>query len=285
LFGFIIFISKSLALSKFILYVILIKVAPDYRKKFNEQLSLKIKISLCMVNFKNTLVIIPARGGSKRIPKKNIKLINGSPMISWPLAELKKIFKPHQIIVSTDDYEIKAIVESHGLKIPFLRPEKLSDDYTGTMEVASHALDWYENNISKVDHVLIVYPTAVLLSNKDLKLAFRMLEEDQNCDGVFSACNFPFPIQRAMHKQENGYARMIDPSYYLERSQDLPETFHDAGQFYWYTAKAVKEVLNINNTNIKALKLHRNKVIDIDTPEDFDVAEQMLKFFVDESLS
>jgi pseudaminic acid cytidylyltransferase len=225
----------------------------------------------------STLVILPARGGSKRIPKKNIKKICGQPMIYWPLRELSKLFSSSQILVSTDDQEIIQAVSDKGLKVPFIRPKTLSDDFTGTMDVATHALDWYEKNVAAVDYVLMVYPTAVLLNVDDIRSAYRTLMNDTECGSVFSATNFVFPIQRAFYQNSDGYAAMFHPDNYSKRSQDLTEAFHDAGQFYLCRSKTVRLSLNLFNSKSKAQILHRNKVIDIDTVEDFEVAEQKMK--------
>jgi len=229
------------------------------------------------MKYKNVLVIIPARGGSKRIVKKNIKEICGQPMIFWPLQQLTKIFLSSQIIVSTDDNNIKELVEKKGIKVPFKRPKELSDDYTGTTDVARHALIWFENNIKSVDYVLIVYPTAVLLNKSDIELAFSYLQNDKDCDYVFSATTFPFPIQRAVFENEHGYVSSFNSDNYKKRSQDLKETFHDAGQFYFFKANSLKNTFNFNNSNAKILKLNRNKVVDIDTEEDFEIAEEKMK--------
>lgn len=231
------------------------------------------------MDINEALVILPARGGSKRIIKKNIKIINNYPMIYWPLAELKKKFKLDQIIVSTDDTEIKKVVEKIDIEVPFIRPDNLSGDFIGTMDVALHALNWYEDNISNVDYVLVVYPTAVLLDLKDIFNAFEILQNDDACEGVFSATNFPFPIQRALFANDDNYISMFEPKHYSTRSQDLVEAFHDAGQFYLYRTSAVRSLSNITNSKMKVIKLNRNKVIDIDTPEDFEVAEKALKIF------
>ena len=179
-----------------------------------------------------TLVVVPARGGSKRIPNKNIKEMHGQPIIYWPLMTLRELFYPDEIIVSTDSEDVIGKVEKIGLHVPFRRPKKLSDDFTGTMPVATHALDWYESNIGQVDYVLTVYPTAVLLSAGDIESAFEQLKEDAYCDSVMSAANFPFPIQRAVFKNRDGYAEMFEPHNYAKRSQDLTTAMHDAGQFY-----------------------------------------------------
>lgn len=229
------------------------------------------------MNSKSTLVIVPARGGSKRIPNKNIKNICGQPMIYWPLRELAKIFSSNQVLVSTDDQHIIQTVNAKGIEVPFIRPEELSGDFTGTMEVASHALDWYENNVAKVEYVLIVYPTAVLLNMNDIKSAYSSLSNDVECDCVNSATTFPFPIQRAFYEDNGGYVSMFQPENYPKRSQDLVEAFHDAGQFYFCRSRAVRQSLNPTNSKFKAQILHRNKVVDIDTIEDFEIAELRMK--------
>ena len=229
--------------------------------------------------FKSTLVVIPARAGSKRIPNKNIKPILGQPMIFWPLSVLSKLFITENVIVSTDSDEIKAKVETKGLKVPFRRPEGLSDDFTGTAEVVQHALCWYETNVRKVEYVLTVYPTAVLLTEKDLFTAMETLCNDEKCDSIMSATNFPFPIQRAVLENEKGYAEMFDPNNYLLRSQDLIEARHDAGQFYLSKVDAVRKGKLLTNSKVKLHMLNRNKVVDIDTFEDFDIAEDKLRQF------
>jgi pseudaminic acid cytidylyltransferase len=229
------------------------------------------------------LVVIPARGGSKRIPNKNIKEILGQPMIYWPLMALSNLFDSKNIVVSTDSDLIKATVEAKGLVVPFKRPENLSDDFTGTAEVVTHALKWYEKNVQKVKFVLTVYPTAVMLSELDIEAAMNTLTHDQNCDSVMSATNFPFPIQRAVYENSKGYAEMFEPQYYPKRSQDLTEAMHDAGQFYLSKADAVRNGALLTNSNVKLQLLHRNKVIDIDTLEDFEIAEKKLQLYKQQS--
>ena len=224
-----------------------------------------------------TLVLIPARGGSKRIPKKNIKKICGQPMIYWPLMELSKIFNSEQILISTDDNEIISKVEKKGINIPFVRPKELADDYTGTMEVVLHALKWFEKNYYNIDYVLIVYPTAVLLDKRDILNAIKAIEEDKLCDFIISLTDFGYPIQRAIFETPEGYIEMFQPDYYHTRSQDLIQGMHDAGQFYLFRSEAVKLGKNLSNPKVKPYKLLRNKVIDIDTLEDFDIAEQKMK--------
>ena len=224
----------------------------------------------------NVLVVIPARGGSQRIPNKNVKEIFGQPMIYWPLMELRKIFSKDSVLISTDSTLIKDYAEQKGLSVPFMRPKSLSDNFTGTVPVVQHALKWYETNVKKVDFVLTVYPTAVLLNEDDIRGAITTLAEDEECDSVMSATSFSFPIQRAVHEDQSGYAVMFYPEHYSTRSQDLIEAKHDAGQFYFSRAESVRRGALLTNSKVKLQMLHRNSVVDIDTLEDFKIAEEKL---------
>jgi len=223
------------------------------------------------------LVVVPARGGSKRIPKKNIIHIHGQPMIFWPLQELSMLFTPQQVLVSTDSYEIKSLVESTGLQVPFVRPKNLSDDFVGTLEVVEHALNWFEQHIEKVQYVITVYPTAVLLNAEDIKNALKLLLDDEKCASVMSSTSFPFPIQRAFYENENGYAEMFASENYVKRSQDLQPAFHDAGQFYVSRVEAIRCKRSLIDSNVRSYYLSRNNVIDIDTFEDLQIAKELLK--------
>jgi N-acylneuraminate cytidylyltransferase len=231
------------------------------------------------VDFQSTLVIIPARGGSKRIPNKNLKMIFGQPMICWPLMTINRLFDAANVLVSTDSDLIKAEVETRGLIVPFKRPAALADDFTGTAEVVTHALQWFEENIRKVDYVLTVYPTAVLLCENDIVAAMDLLKQDKSTDSVMSATNFPFPIQRAIFKNSMGYAEMFYPENYYARSQDLEEAMHDAGQFYLSKADSVRQGAVLTNSRVKIQALKRNRVVDIDTLEDFELAEEKLRLY------
>lgn len=230
-----------------------------------------------MKHFEKTLVVVPARGGSKRIPGKNIKKICDQPMIYWPLMVLNRIFHPSNILVSTDSNEIKNSVEAKGLSVPFIRPEYLSDDFTGTTEVVMHALEWYEKHVGTVDYVLTVYPTSILLMENDLKIAMNTLLEDEKCDSVMSAARFPVPPQWAIYNNSLNYAEMIEPKNFHMRSQDLKECFYDAAQFYLSKASAIRKGATLISSNVKLHILHQNNVVDIDTIEDFEIAEGKLK--------
>jgi pseudaminic acid cytidylyltransferase len=232
----------------------------------------------------STLVILPARGGSKRIPNKNIIEIYGEPMIYWPLKVLRNLFSAEKVLVSTDSEKVKAILEKKGLSVPFKRPAHLSNDKIGTFEVIKHALEWYERNVIHVDFVLTVYPTAVMLSEIDICEAISMLVKDKECDSIMTATNFPSPIQRAFFKNSNGYAQMFEPKYYSSRSQDLVMSMQDAGQFYLSRVESIRAGKILTNSNVKIHLLNRNKVVNIDTLEDFEIAEEKLRLSKDKYL-
>ena len=151
----------------------------------------------------------------------------------------------------------------------------------GTAAVVEHALKWYEANVKKVDFILTVYPTAVLLSEEDIRAAITVLSEDEDCDSVMSATNFAFPIQRAVCENDEGYAEMFEPKYYSARSQDLIEAKHDAGQFYWGKLRAFKDELPVFSEASSPFILPRHLVQDIDTMEDWIRAEIMFKVLLE----
>jgi len=220
------------------------------------------------------LVIIPARGGSKRIPKKNIKEFCGKPLIGWPLSVLKNGNIADEIIVSTDSEEIAKVAQELGATVPFMRPSELADDFTGTAAVVKHAVEWYLENIGSIQYVLTVYPAAVFLSQKDLENAFNMLQSS-NCQTVFSGAEYSYPIQRALCLDEQQRVSMYQPEYYSFRSQDLVKTYHDAGQFYFSKLSAIQNNISGFSNASRMLVLPRYRVVDIDTFEDFEVAQRL----------
>ena len=228
-------------------------------------------------SFEEILVVIPARGGSKRIPFKNIKNIAGQPMIYWPLMELSKIFCKNKILVSTDSLQVKTTVEKTGLRVPFTRPENLSNDIVGTTEVVSHAVSWYERNVGNIKFVLTVYPTAVLLRNSDIRSALNRLVHNPQIDSIMSATTFPSPIQRAFYQNNQGFAQMFKPENFKKRSQDFIEAYQDAGQFYLSRVAGARQGASLIDSNVAIQLLERSQVIDIDYMEDFVIAERLLK--------
>lgn len=222
------------------------------------------------------IAIIPARGGSKRIPRKNIKEFCGKPMIAWSIQAAQASNCFDRIIVSTDDQEIANIAHQLGADVPFMRPDELADDYTGTIPVIRHAIQWFEAHEGKVDFACCIYATAPFLSADDLRLGWEVIRGD-SCDYAFSVTSYAFPIQRAIRIAEDGTVAMFNPEHSLTRSQDLDEAWHDAGQFYWGTAAAWCAQKAIFGQTSKPIHLPRHRVQDIDTPEDWVRAEWLFK--------
>lgn len=220
------------------------------------------------------LAVIPARGGSKRIPRKNIKLFCGKPMIAWSIIAARESRCFDHIIVSTDDAQISDIARSFGADVPFMRPPELSDDHTGTIPVIAHAVDWAVRNISQVQLACCIYATAPFVSAADLQRGLDILLE-VGTDYAFSVTSYPFPIQRAIRITPDKRVEMLNPDHFNTRSQDLEDVWHDAGQFYWGHASAWLAGKPILSDYAAAVPLPRYCVQDIDTPEDWDYAELM----------
>ena len=222
------------------------------------------------------VAIIPARGGSKRIPRKNIKEFCGKPMIAWSIKAAKASNCFDKIIVSTDDQEIADVAQEWGAEVPFIRPEELSDDHTGTVPVIRHAIQWLEKCEDKVSYACCIYATAPFLVARDLQVGWEAINGG-DCDYAFSVTTFPFPIQRAITVTKHGRVAMVRPEHSLTRSQDLTETWHDAGQFYWGTSEAWCEGRPIFGEGAIPIKLPRHRVQDIDTLEDWIRAEWLFR--------
>lgn len=222
------------------------------------------------------IAIIPARGGSKRIPRKNIKPFCGKPMITWSIEAAQASGCFDRIIVSTDDAEIAAVAQQAGAELPFMRPALLSDDHAGTTEVVAHAVEWLTANGQAPAQVCCLYATAPFVRADDLRRGLALLVET-GCDYAFSVTSYPFPIQRAIRLTSDGRAEMFNPEYFDVRSQDLEAAYHDAGQFYWATAKTwLANKVIFSPASIPVL-LPRHRVQDIDTPEDWVRAEWLFK--------
>lgn len=223
------------------------------------------------------LCVIPARGGSKRIPRKNIKLFGGLPMIAWSIRAALSSECFDQIIVSTDDEEIAGVASKYGAVVPFFRPDELADDYTGTIPVVAHAIKWFTDRNEFFSKVCCVYPTAPFMSSDDIRAGLALLE-GTDADYVFPVGRFPSPIQRAVRINSAGRAEMFFPDRFDSRSQDLEEAYHDAGQFYWGKVGAWLSGAPIFNRNSVPLILPRLRAQDIDTPEDWSIAEIMFQY-------
>jgi len=222
-----------------------------------------------------TVAIIPARGGSKRIPRKNVKSFCGKPMISWSIAAARSAGVFDAVLVSTDDDEIASVAEAAGAEAPFRRPPELADDHTPTLPVIAHALRWLENSRGPVTFACCIYATAPLLQPAYLREGLELLKSHPDADFAFSVTSFAFPIFRSLKRNPDGTVAMFWPEHELTRSQDLPEAWHDAGQFYWGRRDAFLTRTGIFSSRSFPVTLPRHLVQDIDTQEDWDRAERM----------
>jgi len=220
------------------------------------------------------LAVIPARGGSKRIPRKNIKAFGGLPMIAWSIRAAIQSQCFDRIIVSTDDEEIAAVAKEHGADVPFERPANLSDDHTGTIPVIAHAIDWQNKHRPAATQVCCIYATAPFVQAADLQRGLQALQST-DADYAFSVTSYAFPIQRAIRITAEQRVEMFQPEHFNTRSQDLAEAWHDAGQFYWGQALAWLEGKPMFSQGSAPVQLPRHRVQDIDTPEDWERAEWM----------
>jgi pseudaminic acid cytidylyltransferase len=223
-----------------------------------------------------TLAVIPARGGSKRIPRKNIRPFLGVPMLARTIGVVQASGVFDDVIVSTDDAEIAGIARSAGARVPFMRPAALANDLAGTLPVIAHAIGELAAAGAVPAYVACVYPAAVLALPADLRRALELLRSTA-ADYVFTATSFPFPIQRALRRRADGGCDMFWPEHRATRSQDLEPAFHDAGQFYIGRREAWLEERPIFAGASRMLELPRYRVQDIDTLEDWERAEMIFR--------
>jgi pseudaminic acid cytidylyltransferase len=218
------------------------------------------------------IAVIPARGGSKRIPGKNIKPFRGKPMIAWSIEAARDSGLFEHIIVSTDDAEIAAVARHHGAEVPFMRPAELSDDHAGTTEVVAHATRWCREQGWTVSAVCCIYATAPFLDPGDVRRALEALEAG-SWNYVFSATEFAAPIFRAFRKLPEQGVEMFFPDHFATRSQDLPSALHDAAQFYWGRPDAWLGKERLFDRHSTVLVIPRWRVQDLDTEDDWSRAE------------
>jgi len=221
----------------------------------------------------NCVAIIPARGGSKRIPKKNIKIFHGKPLIAYSIELALESDLFDRVIVSTDDDEIAAVAKRYGAEVPFIRPKELSDDFTGTGDVVQHSIEYLENQGYSCQFVCTIYATAPLLQKKYLEEGLEKLKAS-NAKQAFSVTSMPFPIQRTFRINQDERCEMFYPEYFYSRSQDLEEAYQDAGQFYWENTQIESNQITFSRDSIPII-LPRYLVQDIDTFEDWERAEYM----------
>jgi pseudaminic acid cytidylyltransferase len=217
------------------------------------------------------VAIIPARGGSKRIPRKNLLPFDGVPMIVRSIRTALDSGLFERVVVSTDDAEIAELALAHGAQVPFLRPAELADDFTGTAAVIVHALQ----QLPPFDYACCIYATAPLLQARYLRQGFELLEQHPHKAFAFSVCNFGFPVQRALTLDGQGALSALYPEFRNTRSQDLPEAFQDAGQFYWGRSEAWLRGEVLYSPASLPVILPRHLVQDIDTLEDWKRAEYL----------
>lgn len=223
----------------------------------------------------NSVAIIPARGGSKRIPRKNLKPFDGVPMIARSIHTAISSGLFAHVVVSTDDEEIAGLARASGAQVPFMRPAALADDFAGTAAVIAHALDELHRQGQDFDYACCIYATAPLLQTRFLHQGLNLLEQHPEKSFAFSVCDFGFAVQRALTVDDQGALTALYPEFRDTRSQDLPAAYQDAGQFYWGRCSAWLRGEVLYSPRSLPVILPRYLVQDIDTLEDWTRAEYL----------
>ncbi len=218
-----------------------------------------------------SLAIIPARGGSKRIPRKNIKLFLGKPILAYSIEVALESECFDEVMVSTDDNEIADLAIAKGANVPFLRSAFNANDFATTASVILEVLEQYKAKGKEFDHVCCIYPTAPFITKRLLQKGYRKLVEN-NFDCVFPILQYSFPIQRSLYLRD-GKIKLTSPEYSTTRSQDLEKTYHDSGQYYWLNVHAFLKNKKLWTENTGAILLSEMDAHDIDNLEDWKVAE------------
>ncbi len=221
------------------------------------------------------LAVIPARGGSKRIPRKNIRDFAGQPMIAYAIRAAQGSGLFDSIVVSTDSDEIAEVARQFGAEVPFMRPASLADDHTPTVPVIAHAIDAVSASGRPPSLVCCIYPGCPLLDPADLRAGLSLLL-DRKAHYAFPVLHFPAPIQRALRRRNDGSVTPFQPEHSQTRSQDLEPAFYDAGQFYWGHARAWTDGIDIHRNGV-ALIVPSWRAVDIDTPDDWHRAEALYR--------
>lgn len=223
-----------------------------------------------------TLAVIPARGGSKRIPKKNSKLFLGKPIIQYSIEAAQATNLFDEILVSTDDQQIADLAVKLGAKVPFLRTAKNSNDFATLANVLEEVIEQYASLNKHFDTICLLLPTAPFITQKNIVEAYHLLLQD-SVSAVIPVLRFSYPIQRALYLNKEEKLAMIWPENINTRSQDLPASFHDSGQFYWVKTKDFLKEKRLFMANSKAIELSQTQVQDIDTEDDWQMAELKYK--------
>ncbi|PUA45986.1 pseudaminic acid cytidylyltransferase [Pseudomonas protegens] len=223
----------------------------------------------------SAVAIIPARGGSKRIARKNLKAFDGVPMLARSIDKALSSGLFRQVVVSTDDPEIAELALACGAEVPFIRPPALADDFTGTAAVIVHALQALREQGREYEYACCIYATAPLLQARYLRQGLEMLMRRPDKGFAFSVCGFGFPVQRALILDEQGALDALYPQFRQSRSQDLPAAYQDAAQFYWGRSQAWLQGEVLFSPRSLPVILPRHLVQDIDTEEDWRRAEYL----------
>ncbi|WP_341501705.1 pseudaminic acid cytidylyltransferase [Gallaecimonas sp. GXIMD4217] len=221
------------------------------------------------------IAVIPARGGSKRIPRKNLRPFCGKPIMAYAIEAALASGCFDLVLVSTDDQEMAAVARAWGAETPFVRPAALADDVTGTNAVAAHAIDWFQQQGQQVTAACCLYATAPFLTPDIIRAGDRLLSQAPDAGFVVTVTEFEFPIQRAVGIADNGRLALREPQHLKSRSQDLTPFYHDAGQLYWGRSAAFLEDWPLFGDRTVPLLLPRERVQDIDTDADWRRAELM----------
>ena len=222
------------------------------------------------------IAMIPARGGSKRIPRKNIRLFAGKPAIAHAIDAAKEANVFDLIIVSTDDAEIAKVATKYGAEVPFMRPDTISGDHATTLDVIKHTLEWAETAGHDVEALCCIYPVNPFLEAADLKQAYQTLTQE-GAGYCFPVVEFPSAIQRALKLRHDGRLEMFNPDLSQTRTQDLEPAYHDVGQFYWGRPEVFKKMVPIFSDQAVPLRIPSWRAVDIDTEEDWQRAELIYK--------
>jgi pseudaminic acid cytidylyltransferase len=219
------------------------------------------------------ICIIPARGGSKRIPRKNIRLFAGKPIIAYPIQAALDSGCFDEVMVSTDDWEIASVARAHGAQVPFLRSPKTSDDHSGTLEVINEVIETYRRSEQReFEYGCCLFATAALVTPERLREGWDIISSQPNLNYVLTLIPFGFPIQRAVYML-NGRVHMFHPEHYTTRSQDLPKSYKDAGQWHWFRSGCIGQMLPVLGPTSGAVILSEAEAQDIDDEEDWRLAE------------
>lgn len=226
----------------------------------------------------NSIAIITARGGSKRIPKKNIKQFCGKPIIAYSIECAIESGLFNEVMVSTDDLEIAEISRQYGAKVPFMRSAKNSDDYAGTTDVLLEVLEKYFQQGYYFKYGCCIYPVNPLLKKETLQEAFRILQENREIETVFPILKFHSPIQRALRRDKDGFVKMFQPEYYNYRSQDLEPAYYDAGQFYAFEVESFLKNQKLWTSKSYGYLVDDMDAQDVDNLEDWKLMEFKYKY-------